>query len=207
MRSNPEATTTRIAAAAALLLVLGACRQPEPPAHQPAPELPAPKAAPESTPPAGGEEPAAATPAVPDADAKSPEVEPTLSKMMLAQASSSKLGVPVDLHYSFDAEVQPGVPVTLHLAAVPSAAGTNLALSIKQVEGIQASAATLAVQKVSPGDAYRQQLSVTRQQGGPVELRVLVTMDMPVGSAFTYFSVPLVSPGSDGKKSATLEQR
>ena len=44
--------------------------------------------------------------------------------------SGSQLGVPVDLRYEFDGEVQTGRPVTLHLAAVPRVSGSNLQVSI-----------------------------------------------------------------------------
>jgi hypothetical protein len=49
------------------------------------------------------------------------------------------------------------------------------------------------VQKASANGAYRQQYSVTRQSAGPTELRVLVTMDLPEGSGFGFFSIPLDS--------------
>lgn len=184
MQCRRETTMTHLGAVAALLVLLGACRQPE------------------STPPAGAEEPAAAAPATPDTDVHAPEVqpaldvEPALSSMRLAKATSSKLGVPVDLRYSFVGDPQAGLPVTLHLAAVPRVAGRNLNVTIKQVQGIQAKAAAIVAQKADLGGAYRQQLAVTRQAGGPEELRVLVTMEMPEGSAFGYFSVPLTGPAN-----------
>ena len=79
----------------------------------------------------------------------------------------------------------------LHLAAVPRVPGSNLTVSIKETAGIDAVAAPLTAQKASAKQAYRQQLSVTRQAGAPAELRVLVTMDAPEGQAFGYFGVPL----------------
>jgi hypothetical protein len=109
--------------------------------------------------------------------------------MALAKAPS-KLSVPVDLHYQFDNAVQTGRPATLHLAAVPRIAATNLQVSVKQVAGLQVAAPALAVQKATASTAYRQQLSVTRLAGGPAEVRVLVTMDLPEGAAFGWFSVP-----------------
>jgi hypothetical protein len=118
---------------------------------------------------------------------------PDISSMKLAQPASSKLGVPVDLHYQFDGDMQAGRPAILHLAAVPRVAGGNLNVSIKESAGIQATATApaLAIQKASAGTAYRQQLSVTRSSDGPSELRVLVTMELPEGSAFSWFGVPL----------------
>jgi len=103
---------------------------------------------------------------------------------------TSKLGVPVDLRYQFDGAVEQGRPVTLHLAAVPRVAGNNLRVSIKQEPGIEASAGAINVSKANATSAYRQQLSITLREEGPRELRVLVTMDMPEGSGFGYYSVP-----------------
>lgn len=118
-------------------------------------------------------------------------VEPELSSMKLAASVSSKMGVPVDLRYQFDGGVQAGTPVTLHLAAVPRVAGTNLSVSVRKEPGIQTTAAEVRSQKAVATTAYRQQLSVTRLSNGPSELRVLVTMDLPQGSAFSYYSIPL----------------
>ena len=114
---------------------------------------------------------------------------PALDGMQLAKAGS-KLGVPVDLRYQFDAAVEPGRPATLHLAAVPRVEGSNLSVRIKETPGIEAFAAPLTAQKASASQAYRQQLTVTRHANAPAELRVLVTMDVAEGSAFSYFSVP-----------------
>jgi hypothetical protein len=109
---------------------------------------------------------------------------------MQSAQGSSKLSVPVDLRYQFDGPVRDGQPVTLHLAAVPRVAGSNLAVSIKEAPGVSTTAGELLAQKATATTAYRRQLSVTKLAGGPRELRVLVTMDMPMGSAFGWFSVP-----------------
>ncbi|HWL62803.1 MAG TPA: hypothetical protein VNQ32_08400 [Steroidobacteraceae bacterium] len=110
--------------------------------------------------------------------------------MKLALPASSKLGVPVDLHYQLDGAAEPGRPVTLHLAAVPRMAG-NLSVSIKEAEGLQATVAPMTQQKAAAGTAYRQQMAVTRTANGPQEVRVLVTMETPEGSAFSWFGIPL----------------
>jgi hypothetical protein len=119
---------------------------------------------------------------------------------MALASTSTKLGAPVDLRYSFDAPVEAGRPVTLHLAAVPRAGGSNLTVSIKEEAGIEAAAAPITAQKASAGTAYRQQLSVTRAANGPAELRVLVTMDMPIGQSHSWFSVPFTTGTAAGKK-------
>jgi hypothetical protein len=131
--------------------------------------------------------------------------EPTLESMRNATAPS-KLSVPVDLKYSFDGDPLANQPVTLHLAAVPRVAGTNLSVSIKPVDGLRAvSSSKLAVQKANASDAYRQQWSITRQASVP-ELRVLVTMDLPEGLGHGYFSIPL-EPGKKSQKQDSVKQR
>jgi hypothetical protein len=138
---------------------------------------------------------------VPSAAAATLIKVPELSSMTLA-AASSKLGVPVDLRYTFEESVQPGRPVTLHLAAVPRVAGTNLNVSIKDDPGIQLmAAAPFGAQKATVATAYRQQLSVTKLASGPSELRVLVTMEVGEGSAFSWFGVPFETAAAAAQKS------
>lgn len=209
-------TFPAVATSVLLVVALGACR-PKSPETPPAPTPPAPEAAapaeaaatapttPNVAQPAeapvesvaGGKATASAKPAAAQA--------PELANMTLA-TTSTKLGVPVDLRYSFDGAVEAGRPVTLHIAAVPRAAGTNMSVSIKEEAGIEASAAPIEAQKVSAGTAYRQQLSVTRAANGPAELRVLVTMDMPIGQAHSWFSVPLTPRAAGGSKQVAETQ-
>lgn len=125
----------------------------------------------------------------PPAAAEHPDPPPLES--MASARPSAKMSVPVDLRYSFDGEIRPQQPVTLHLAAVPRAAGTNLTVSVKPVPGIDVAPGPLQLQKTGAHGAYRQQLSITRAPGAPAELRVLVTMDLPMGSGFGFFSIPL----------------
>ena len=211
----------RLASTALLAALLAACTKAEPapaePAATPAPATEAPAETPtppDATPPA--ESPAA--PAQPAPEAPPPtdpsptakptaaSIEPALESMQSAQAPS-KLSVPVDLRYSFDAEPLANQPVTLHLAAVPRVAGINLVVSVKNVQGIQVAAGgPLNVQKASANGAYRQQFSVTRQAASPKDLRVLVTMDLPEGSAFGFFSVPF-DPGTNSQKLESVKQR
>ena len=61
------------------------------------------------------------------------------------------------------------------------------------------------MQKASAHDAYRQQLSITRDASAP-ELRVLVTMDLPEGSSFGFFSIPF-EPGKKSQKQDSVKQR
>lgn len=184
--------TIRLLATSALLgLALGACSQPAPsgdeqPLPGPTRDAPTPAASPLP-------QPAPDAPADPSA-ASEPllAAEPSLESMKAAKAPA-KLTVPVDLRYSFDSEPLTGQPVILHLAAVPRVAGSNLNVSVKAAAGIQVSSGTLNVQKASANGAYRQQFSVLRQASAPAELRVLVTMDLPQGSGFGFFSIPLDS--------------
>ncbi|HEX6638946.1 MAG TPA: hypothetical protein VF033_14920 [Steroidobacteraceae bacterium] len=162
---------------------------------------------PEDTPAAPAQPPPEAPPPTEPSPAAKPTsaVEPALDSMRTARAPA-KLSVPVDLKYSFDTEPLANQPVTLHLAAVPRVPGTNLTVSVKAADGIRvASAGNLNVQKVSANGAYRQQFSVTRQASVP-ELRVLITMDLPEGSGFGFYSIPF-DAGKKSQKPDSVKQR
>jgi len=192
-----------------LSLLLAACERPVPPGDTPSPAAPPePEAtAPAEAPSAAAE--AAAIPSEPGTAAAKPEAlanaVPELTGMALA-AADGKIGVPVDLRYQFDGDPMAGHTVTLHLAAVPRVAGSNLAVSLKQEDGVQAKATALQVQKAGAATAYRQQIAVTRQSGSIERLRVLVTMDLPEGSAFGYFSVPFGRTLQEGKRIESAQQ-
>jgi hypothetical protein len=215
------------AAAASLAAMLVAC-DPAPPPDEaskqatpapapvpPAEDAPASAPAPSELPPP---EESPADPALPAPDPPPPTDpspapkptaanEPSLASMRSARPPA-KLSVPVDLKYSFDGDPLGNQPVTLHLAAVPRVAGTNLGVSIKAVDGIQvASAGGIAVQKANANGAYRQHFSVTRQASAPAELRVLVTMDMPEGSGFGFYSIPLDAGTKSQKQQDSVKQR
>jgi hypothetical protein len=203
--------THRAGAALLLALLLAACGRPRTPGEEtPAPATPPPQAA--ALPVPTQEIPvvtvSAPTPAAAPAPASKPapaaqpaaDAEPAVATMRLATASS-KLGVPVDLRYQFDGATGEGQTATLHLAAVPRVAGSNLTVTIKDVPGIHTSVGEIRAAKASMATPYRRQLAVTRERGGPAELRVLVTMDMPEGQAFSWFSVPLENaPAATGKQ-------
>lgn len=212
----------RSAAATLLLLTLAACDKPPPaevPAPTPTPSDSSPDTAPVPAP--SGETPPTETPdspAQPESTPPPPEepsavpkptaslVGPDLESMKVARPSA-KLSVAVDLRYQFDSEPLPGQPVTLHLAAVPRVAGSNLKVSVKQAEGVQfGSAGPLRVQKAMPAGVYRQQMSVTRAAAAAPNLRVLVTMDMGDGIAFGYYSIPF-SSGTTAQKLDSVKQR
>jgi hypothetical protein len=122
-----------------------------------------------------------------------------VSSMNLADPPQ-KLGAPVDLRYLFEGDVKSGRPVTLHLAAVPRVAGSNLIVSVKKESGISVTAGDLAAQKASASTAYRHELSVTKLAGGPSELHVLVMMDTPLGSAHSWFNIPFDGPPPASKQ-------
>jgi hypothetical protein len=216
MRTNKIEQAIRMAAGATLLAaLLAGCAKPAPEAAPPPPA--AAPAIPDAQPPASDAAPADPTQPAPDAppptepsavpkptSITAPASEPTLASMSAA-IPSAKMGVAVDLRYSFDGEVLPNQPVMLNIAAVPRVAGTHLNVSLKQVQGLQLSAGSLSVQKASASSVYRQQFSVTRLATAPAQLRVLVTMDMPEGSAFGFFSIPL--DGTAAQKQESVKQR
>jgi hypothetical protein len=208
-----------VTAAATLALMLSACSKdaaaPEAPAAAPT-ESPAPPG--ESVPapatevlPADSAEPAPSPspepppPTEPSAVPKPTSAEPQLDAMQAATASA-KMSVPVDLRYQFESDPSVDQPVTLHLAAVPRVAGTRLNVSIKPVEGLQVAADPLEISKVAAKSAYRQTLSITRRAGAPESLRVLVTMEMPQGTGFGYYSIPLTG-GKTAQKQNSVKQR
>ena len=115
---------------------------------------------------------------------------------MLAAIPAAKMGVAVDLRYSFDAAALPNQPVTLHLAAVPRVGGADMKVSVQKTAGLEMAAAPLRVQKANASGIYRQQFSLTRLAATPEPLRVLVTMESGETSAFGYFTIPL--PPDDG---------
>jgi hypothetical protein len=199
---------SQLAGTVLLVTLLAGCQKTPAPGEEPTPVAPQPPQAAAAAPIAEIEtvkvtaqpQPRQATAPAPAAAA-----EPPLASMALA-APASKLGVPADLRYSFDGDASSGQAVTLHLAAVPRVAGSNLAVSIKQVPGIRTTVSEYRAEKATATTAYRQQLSLVREANGPTELRVVVTMDMPIGSAFSYFSVPLV-PVQPASKQAPVEMR
>jgi hypothetical protein len=213
MRTNNLDWGLRAGMAAALLAVLLAgCSKPQPPAPQ---ATPAGEAAPSSDalPPPDA---SPATPAQPAPEAPPPTepsavpkpaaaIEPSVGSMSVA-TPSAKLGVAVDLHYSFDGPVIENQPATLHLAAVPRIEGTNLKVAVKDEAGLQVSAGQLSVQKATASGVYRQQYSVTKLAAAPAKLIVLVTMDSADGSAFGFFSIPL-DDGTNPQKQDSVKQR
>jgi hypothetical protein len=125
---------------------------------------------------------------------------------MAVARPSAKMSVAVDLRYQFDGAVVEGQAATLHLAAISRVDGTNLSVQVKAAPGLEIAHGALSAQKVTATGVYRQQLSVTRHAGAPEELRVLVTMDMPEGTAFGFFTIPLAD-GITAQKSDSVKQR
>lgn len=177
--------------------LLAACTKPAPTPEAPAPTPPAGEAPAPTLPPAD----APAGPVQPGPDAPPPEDsspapqpatvedEPALESMRLA-STNAKIGVPVDLRYSFDGDV-------LHLAAVPRVAGSDLRISVQRDAGLQFSEGSLNVQKAARAGVYRKQMSVTRSASGPAQIRVLVTLGVGEGSSHGFFTIPLDSVKQD----------
>ena len=208
---SPRVTIHRAALAALLGATLVACGQPAPTSNEAPPPaaVPEPAPAPTSDTPTPATPPPESTPIAPTEPASVSEPvlagQPSLESMHTAKAPA-KASVPVDLKYSFATEPLANQAVTLHLAAVPRVAGSNLTVGIKPVDGIRVDAdSALNVQKASANGTYRQQFSVTRQSSAPAELRVLVTMDLPQGSAFGFFSIPFEA-GTKSQKQDSVKQ-
>jgi hypothetical protein len=187
-----------------------------PPTESPAPAAPADGAPADPATPATDPTTSPAAPAQPAPAAQpptdpSPAPKPTaanippLDSMAIARPSA-KMSVAVDLRYKFDGAAAVGQPVTLHLAAIPRVAGANFNVSVNAAPGLEFTNGTLAAQKVDAAGVYRQQLSVIRRSDAPENLRVLVTMDLPEGTAFGFFSIPL-DAGITAQKSDSVKLR
>jgi len=171
---------------------------PAAPAAQPAPEGPAPPAA-EPTEPASAPKAAAANTSA---------AEPDIDTMTVA-TPNAKMSIPVDLRYQFDGGVLPNQPVTLHLAVVSRMPATNLQVNVKEASGLQVAAGALGVQKAAgAANVYRRDYSITRtSDADSAGLSVLVTMDMPVGTGFGYFTVPFDAGPNPQNKQDSVKQR
>jgi len=208
-----------------LVLTLAACEPHQPEEVPPppvAPETPAPDAtAPTPAPTPADPTTAPAAPAQPAPNAPSPTdpsaqpkptaaLAPAVTSMALARPSA-KMSVAVDLRYQFEGAVVEGQPATLHLAAISRVDGTNLNVEVQPAAGLEISRGRLSAQKVDAAGVYRQELSVIRRAAAPGTLRVLVTMDMPEGTAFGYFTIPLdagqLQDGNTAQKLESVKQR
>ena len=208
-----------------LVVLLTGCgpRQPQdvpkaPAAPAETPAMPSPDAAPpvDTAPSPAPADPVQPTPQAPPPTEPSPAPTPTAGRVpavesMYAATPGAKMSVAVDLKYRFDGAVPQNQPVTLHLAAIPRVAGSNFNVSIKTVPGLEVTHGTLSLQKVDAAGVYRQEMSVIRRSVAPANIRVLVTMDMPEGTAFGFFSIPLdggqFQDGNTAQKSDSVKQR
>jgi hypothetical protein len=188
---------TIFAAAFLLGAALAGCgRTPQPEAVPAPPPAPANAAAPAQAPP--GDVPAAPAQPVPDAPPpqdsspvpKPTSTEPALETMKPAFASTSKMGVSVDLRYLVDV-AKADQPLTLHLAATPTVDGTEVVLSLQEDAGLGIAPNELSVQKTGAARVYRRTYALTRGGSAPASVRVLVRTSSAAGSAHQFFTVPL----------------
>jgi hypothetical protein len=204
-------------AAPLLVALLASCdaQKPEdvpPPPPSPAePVAPPPETPPPADPGAAPQTPAQPAPAAPPPTDPSPAPTPTaangppLESMTLA-TPPAKLSVAVDLRYRFDSAVVVDQPVKLHLAAVPRVAGTNFTVSIRKIAGLDVANGGLVLDKVDASGVYRQEMTLIRRASAPDNIRVLVTMDVPEGAGFGFFSIPL-DGGKNPQKSDSVKPR
>ncbi len=226
MRTFRTSDSIRLVLASALVAVtLAACEKPKPTATDEPAAAPVPAPAGEAPSPTGD----APAPTVPPSDAPAAPVqpapdappptdsspapkptaasnEPAFESMTPATPSNAKIGVPVDVRYSFDSEVLPNQPVQLSLAIVPRVAGQDLQVSVQSADGVDFSEGTLSVQKASAAGVYRKQLAVTRQAGA-TELKVLVTMGIAGGSGHGFYTIPFQPPVKNSQKLDSVKQR
>lgn len=186
---------------------------PAPPPSPPEAVAPPPEASPPADPAVSPQTPAQPAPAAPPPTDPSPAPTPTptaangppLESMSLA-TPPAKLSVAVDLRYRFDGAVVVDQPVKLHLAAVPRVAGTNFTVSIRKIAGLDVANGGLVLDKVDASGVYRQEMTLIRRASAPDNIRVLVTMDVPEGAGFGFFSIPL-DGGKNPQKSDSVKPR
>lgn len=184
---------------------------PAPPPSPPEAVALPPEASPPADPAVSPQTPAQPAPAAPPPTDPSPAPTPTaangppLESMSLA-TPPAKLSVAVDLRYRFDGAVVVDQPVKLHLAAVPRVAGTNFTVSIRKIAGLDVANGGLVLDKVDASGVYRQEMTLIRRASAPDNIRVLVTMDVPEGAGFGFFSIPL-DGGKNPQKSDSVKPR
>jgi hypothetical protein len=211
----------RAAAGATLLgLALAGCDKPAPQVAPPEPPAQVAPGIPDAPPTSDPAAPDAAPAPVPAPDSPPPtepspvpkpaaSQEPSVDSMLAAiPSSNSKMGVGVDLRYSFEGAVLPNQPVIVNLAAVPRVGGLNLKVTVQEAKGFRLASVPLNVQKTNASGVYRQQFSLTKVSGTAEPLRVLVIAEAGESSAFGYFTIPL--PPDDGtiaQKQESVKQR
>ena len=104
--------------------------------------------------------------------------------------------MPVELRYQLDGDAMAGQPVTLHLAAVPRVEGTNLVGEHQGRARPRVPERNVECAEGRGRDGLSQAGAPDAHGGGPQELRVLVTMDFPIGQGFTWYTVPLAGATS-----------
>ena len=119
--------------------------------------------------------------------------------------AQAKLGVAVDLRYQFEGAVAANQPVTLHLAAIPRVAGTNLKVSVKKVRVSSSRPGAVHAQGRAPRASIASSCRSSARAAAPATIRVLVTMDVPEGAGFGFFSIPL-DGGTNPQKSDSVKQ-
>jgi len=221
MRNNKSDGLIRLAVGATLLgLALAGCDKPAPQVAPPEPPAQVAPGIPDAPPPADSAAPGAAPARAPAPDSPPPtepsavpkpaaSQEPGVDSMLAAiPTANSKMGVGVDLRYSFEGAVLPNQPVIVHLAAVPRVGGLNLKVSVQETSGFRLAATPLNVQKANASGVYRQQFSLTRLTGKTEPLRVLVITEAGENSAFGYFTIPMpLEDGTIPQKQESVKQR
>jgi hypothetical protein len=221
MRTTKFDGLIRVATGATLLgLALAGCDKPAPQVAPPEPPARVAPGIPDAPPPGEPAAPDAAPAPVPAPESPPPtepspvpkpaaSQEPSVDSMLAAiPSSNSKMGVGVDLRYSFEGAVLQNQPVIVHLAAVPRVGGINLKVTVQETNGFRLASVPLDVQKANVSGVYRQQFSLTKVSGAAEPLRVLVITEAGERSAFGYFTIPL--PPEDGtiaQKQESVKQR
>jgi hypothetical protein len=143
-------------------------------------------------------EPPPETPAIPPAQAAQPQptaataADPT-DKMAKA-VGSGKPGAAVDIKYEFASRPEPGKPVQLEVALVPSAGVDSMTAKFSGMDGITlAGALTAEYANVQPRQPYKHSVSVLADKAGV--FYITVSVDTVIGGATLgrTFAIPFVA--------------
>lgn len=203
--------TLRAASAVLLALAFAGCTRTVTD-EAPVPETPVPaQSAPTipDAPPPGETAPTPDAMPAPAVAATAASSEPSVDTMFTA-VPSAKMGVAVDLRYSFEGPVVANQPVVVHLAALPRVGGASLKVSVQESPGMQISSGPIIAQKADASGVYRQQFALTKLSGMTDTLSVLVIMESGEESAFGYFTIPLgtvPAGGTNPQKQDSVKQR
>ncbi|MFL6547758.1 MAG: hypothetical protein ACJ8OJ_03640 [Povalibacter sp.] len=119
--------------------------------------------------------------------------DPTTDKMARA-VGNGKPGAAVDIKYEFASKPEPGKPVQLEVALIPSAGVDSLDATFSGMEGITlAGPLTANLSNAKAGEPYKHSLSVLANRNGVFYITVSVNTQISGATLGRTFSIPFVA--------------